>query len=96
MSMSAGIGKSYLSESLGNKACRLGYRVLLIRVPRLFHSLALARSTGRLLAFFKTLATQDVLILEDLCLSVNRKRKIPTAMSKSAALSLPCEWARQL
>lgn len=64
-----GIGKSYLSESLGNKACRLGYRVLLIRVPRLFHSLALARSTGRLLAFFKTLATQDVLILEDLCLS---------------------------
>jgi len=60
-----GIGKSYLSESLGNKACRLGYRVLLMRVPRLFHSLALARGTGRLLPFFKTLATQDVLIMED-------------------------------
>ncbi|WP_041774156.1 ATP-binding protein [Leptospirillum ferrooxidans] len=31
-----GVGKSYLGEALGHKACRMGYRVLLVRFPRLF------------------------------------------------------------
>lgn len=64
-----GIGKSYLGEALVNKACRLGYRGLLLRVPRLFQALALARGTGRLLTFFKNLARQDILLLEDFGLS---------------------------
>ena len=64
-----GIGKSYLAEALGNKACRLGYRVLLLRFPRLFQALDIARSTGKLLGFFKNLAKQDLLVLEDFGLS---------------------------
>lgn len=46
-------------------ACRLGYRVLLLRFPRLFQALDIARSTGKLLGFFKNLAKQDLLVLED-------------------------------
>ena len=60
-----GIGKSYLAEALGHKACRLGYRVLLLRFPRLFQALDIARSTGKLLGFFKNLAKQNLLVLED-------------------------------
>ena len=60
-----GVGKSYVAEALGHKACRLGYNVLLVRFPRLFQSLEIARSTGKLLTFLKMLARQDVLILED-------------------------------
>lgn len=63
-----GVGKSYLSEALGNKACRMGYRVLLLRFPRLFQALAIARSTGKLLAFFKNLARQDLIIVDDFLL----------------------------
>ena len=64
-----GIGKSYLAEAPGNKACRLGYRVLLLRFPRLFQALDIARSTGKLLGFFKNLAKQDLLVLEDFALA---------------------------
>ena len=64
-----GIGKSYVAEALGQKACRQGHRVLLLRVPRLFQALALARGTGRLLTFFRNLARLDVLLLEDFGLS---------------------------
>ena len=64
-----GVGKSYIAESLGHKACRLGYNVLLVRFPRLFQSLEIARSTGKLLTFLKSLARQDVLILEDFALT---------------------------
>ena len=64
-----GVGKSFIAEALGHKACRLGYNVLLVRFPRLFQSLEIARSTGKLLTFLKTLARQDVLILEDFALT---------------------------
>ncbi len=64
-----GVGKSYLGEALGHKACRMGYRVLLIRFPRLFQSLDIARHTGKYPGFLKNLARQDVIIIEDFLLS---------------------------
>ena len=64
-----GVGKSYLGEALGHKACRLGYRVLLVRFPRLFQALDIARHTGKLPAFLKNLARQDLLLIEDFLLS---------------------------
>ncbi len=64
-----GVGKRYIAEALGHKACRLGYNVLLVRFPRLFQSTEIARSTGKLHSFLKTLARQDVLILEDFALT---------------------------
>ena len=43
---------------------RIQPQCLLVRFPRLFQSLEIARSTGKLLTFLKMLARQDVLILE--------------------------------
>ncbi len=60
-----GVGKTYLACALAQQACRLGYRVLYRRAPRLFDELALARADGtypRLLARF---ARMDVLVLDD-------------------------------
>jgi DNA replication protein DnaC len=60
-----GVGKTYLACALAQQACRLGYRVLYRRAPRLFDELTLARADGgypRLLARF---ARIDVLVLDD-------------------------------
>ncbi len=60
-----GVGKTYLACALAQQACRLGYRVLYRRAPRLFDELTLARADGsypRLLARF---ARTDVLVLDD-------------------------------
>jgi DNA replication protein DnaC len=60
-----GVGKTYLACALAQQACRLGYRVLYRRAPRLFDELTLARADGtysRLLARF---ARMDVLVLDD-------------------------------
>ncbi|MHB1287339.1 MAG: hypothetical protein ACYCYP_12460 [Leptospirales bacterium] len=42
---------------------------LLLRFTRLFQVLDIARSTGKLLGFFKNLAKQDLLVPEDFGLS---------------------------
>ena len=47
----------------------MGYRVLLVRFPRLFQSLDIARHTGKLPAFLKNLARQDLILIEDFLLS---------------------------
>jgi DNA replication protein DnaC len=39
-----GVGKSYLGSALADAACRLGYRSLFFRAPRLLGELALARA----------------------------------------------------
>ena len=60
-----GVGKTYLACALAQQACRLGYRTLYRRAPRLFDELTLARADGtysRLLARF---ARIDVLVLDD-------------------------------
>jgi len=41
-----GVGKSYLGAALAQCACRLGYRALFVRVPRLVQDLAIARADG--------------------------------------------------
>lgn len=69
ISGSTGVGKTYLACALAQQACRLGYRALYRRAPRLFDELALARADGtypRLLARF---ARTDVLVLDDWGLS---------------------------
>ena len=69
ISGATGVGKTYLACALAQQACRLGYRALYRRAPRLFDELALARADGsypRLLARF---ARIDVLVLDDWGLS---------------------------
>ena len=60
-----GVGKSWLSCALAQKACRDGYSVHYARVPRLFADLELAHGDGRFPRQFRTLVKADLLILDD-------------------------------
>jgi DNA replication protein DnaC len=60
-----GIGKSWLSCALAQKACRDGYTVQYARVPRLFADLDLAHGDGRFARLFRMLARVDLLVLDD-------------------------------
>src|SRR6202051_2672644 len=60
-----GVGKSWLSCALAQKACRDGYTVHYARVPRLFADLELAHGDGRFTRLFRTLIKADLLILDD-------------------------------
>lgn len=60
-----GCGKSYLGAALAQTACRLGYRALYTRVPRLAHELAISRADGSYVNKLTHLAKLDVLVLDD-------------------------------
>ena len=60
-----GVGKTYLGCAFGQLACRLGFRVLYRRVPRLFEELALAHADGSYTRLLGRFAKADVLILDD-------------------------------
>jgi DNA replication protein DnaC len=60
-----GIGKTYLSSSLAQKACREGFSSIYYRATRLFEELDLARSDGTHMKLRDRLGTKDVLVLDD-------------------------------
>jgi DNA replication protein DnaC len=60
-----GVGKTWLACGLAHAACRQGYRVLYLRVPRLWRELAIARGDGRYPKFLASLAKLDLLVLDD-------------------------------
>jgi DNA replication protein DnaC len=60
-----GVGKSWLSCALAQKACRDGYTVHYTRVPRLFADLDLAHGDGRFARLFRMLVKVDLLVLDD-------------------------------
>jgi DNA replication protein DnaC len=60
-----GVGKSWLSCALAQKACRDGYTVHYARVPRLFADLDLAHGDGRFARLFRILVKVDLLVLDD-------------------------------
>ena len=61
----AGIGKSWISCALGNRAARDGFSVVYKRLSRLLDELAVARLHSRQARALKTLARTRVLILDD-------------------------------
>lgn len=61
----AGIGKSWISCALGNRAARDGFSVVYKRLSRLLDDLAVARLHGRQARLLATLARTRVLILDD-------------------------------
>src|ERR1700686_3643948 len=74
-----GVGKSWLSCALAQRACRDGYTVHYARVPRLFADLELAHGDGRFARLFRTLTKADLLILDDWGpdrLSANQRRDL--------------------
>jgi DNA replication protein DnaC len=60
-----GCGKSYLACALGHQACREGFSVLYLRVPKLFQDLALAKADGRYGKILVNFSHYDLLILDD-------------------------------
>jgi DNA replication protein DnaC len=64
-----GIGKSWLAQALGQKACRDGYTVLYRPAAKLFRDLAVARADGSLGRLLTTIARTDVLVVDDFAMS---------------------------
>jgi len=63
-----GTGKSYIAESLAQKACREGYTALRMRFPYLTRELEIANDDGRYQKILKSLAKIDVLVIDDFAL----------------------------
>ncbi|MEE8402771.1 MAG: IS21-like element helper ATPase IstB [Candidatus Hydrothermarchaeaceae archaeon] len=70
-----GVGKSFLACALGHKACLNGFKVLYLRVPRLFEDLALARGDGRWVNLMNIMAKADLILLDDWGLSPLSERE---------------------
>jgi len=64
-----GVGKTYLGCALANRACRMGFASLYIRLPRLFQELAIARGDGSYPKIMKKLSKAKVLVIDDLGLA---------------------------
>ncbi|MCP4204493.1 MAG: ATP-binding protein [bacterium] len=62
---STGVGKTFLACALAQKACREGYTVQYLRVPRLFEELRLAHADGRYPKLMAGLAKTDLIVLDD-------------------------------
>jgi DNA replication protein DnaC len=60
-----GVGKSFLSCALANKACREGFSVLYFRVPHLFEEMAQAKGDGSYMRRLCAIARCDLLVLDD-------------------------------
>ncbi len=64
-----GVGKTYLTCALANRACRMGFSAFYIRIPHLFQQLAIARADGSYPKIMKKLTKTKVLVLDDLGLA---------------------------
>ena len=60
-----GAGKTYLACALGQQACREGYSVRYLRLPRLLSELIIARGDGRYPKVLAELARADLIVLDD-------------------------------
>lgn len=64
-----GVGKSFLAQAIGNKACRNKYTVKFIGMNLFIEKASLARSDGSYLKFRDKLIKTDLLILDDIGIS---------------------------
>ena len=64
-----GVGKTYLTCALANRACRMGFSAFYIRIPKLFQELTIARADGSYSKIMKKLTKTRVLVLDDLGLA---------------------------
>jgi DNA replication protein DnaC len=60
-----GCGKTFLACALAHKACREGYTVRYLRLPRLFQELQIAKGDGRYPKLLTALAKTDLIALDD-------------------------------
>jgi DNA replication protein DnaC len=62
---STGGGKTWLACALGNQACRQGFSVMYVRVPRLVEQMRIAHGDGSFGKLLAQMARIDVLLLDD-------------------------------
>ncbi len=60
-----GTGKTYIACALGHQACLKGYSVRYYRLPRLILALTQAKADGSYSKLLKTIASLDLLIIDD-------------------------------
>lgn len=60
-----GVGKSYVACALAHQACRAGYRVRYLRLPRLLSEIEIARGDGRYRKVLNQLVRLDLIVLDD-------------------------------
>jgi DNA replication protein DnaC len=60
-----GTGKTFLACALAQKACREGYTVRYIRMPRIFQDLHIAKGDGRYGKLLKEFAKTNLLLFDD-------------------------------
>ena len=60
-----GCGKTWLACAFGNEACRRGFSVRYLRLPRLFEMLRIAHGDGSYTKLMNQLLKTDLLILDD-------------------------------
>jgi DNA replication protein DnaC len=65
LSGATGLGKTWLACALGQYACRQGYSVQYLRVPRLAEELRILHASGEFRRWLTQLAKTDVVILDD-------------------------------
>ena len=65
LSGATGLGKTWLACALGQYACRQGYCVQYLRVPRLAEELRILHASGEFRRWLGALAKTDVVILDD-------------------------------
>jgi DNA replication protein DnaC len=63
-----GSGKSFIACALAQKCCGDGYTALYERASKLFHSLSIAKATGKYSRLLSTIARKDLLIIDDFAL----------------------------
>jgi DNA replication protein DnaC len=71
----SGVGKSYLAQALGHRACQAGHRVVYIRLPKLLTALTQSRADGSYANLLKRFEKANVLILDDLGISELRENE---------------------
>jgi len=64
-----GVGKTYLGCALANRACRMGFPSLYIRLPLLFQNLAIAKGDGSYPKIMRKLSKAKALVIDDLGLA---------------------------
>jgi DNA replication protein DnaC len=64
-----GSGKSFVACALAQKACRDGHTAAYHRASKLFHELAIAKSTGKYGTMISSISKKDVLVIDDFGLS---------------------------
>jgi len=62
----AGAGKSYLAQALGHRACRAGFRVIYVRLPKLLTAFTQSRADGSYVNLLKRFEKANVFIIDDL------------------------------